>query len=693
MSKCEGCGIDLQDVTINEGGSIHCPECRLENFPTLVHDLSSSPTASIERNLRAIGRFRLQGIAGEGGFGRVFAAWDEKLQRKVAIKIPKKLVDLDKTNFLREAQAASKLRHPSIVTIYDVGSINDTIYIVSEFIDGPPLSQWLKTHTLSFDEACVLVERICDAVACAHEQGVIHRDLKPANTVMLAENPVILDFGLSYSRSQPQQSVSGEGMRVGTPGYMAPEQVTGEMDKIGTWTDTYAIGVILYELLTRRRPFSDRSSDLFKAIINDIPPAPRSINHTIPASLQAICMKAISKAPEDRYSSASALADDLRAFRTGNVISAFDGVDPRRMKLLVRRRLMLGTIATMSVGLIGSTAWIYRRSLLDYPTQRVLVKTMPENASLTWLPFDPYLGDYDSSQAIVTEGNRLTELPSGHYRVIIRANNQQCEVLRDVPNEQDENYAMAQFVPLSQSDWYFNDGIVELATISLVSLSPQNANMIRVGAGEAKLGRKAGMLAGVTRKVGPFLIDPTEVSRDDVLAVFPRWIADDPLAEDNSDRACVSFDVAVAYAEKVGKAIPTLWEYYWAATNQGTTDYPWGNNSRDGEPWRFDPQANQFDKTTNPPSIAGLYSGMGEWTTTPLPVIRRRNTGEPSPAQRATDFTNSLAQRAVAGLPTQLSRGISYIQTSGDKPDAFGFWGHKTLHPNFGFRCIKRLSQ
>jgi serine/threonine protein kinase/formylglycine-generating enzyme required for sulfatase activity len=277
--------------------------------------LAGSP-ALPDADPATIGRYRIDSRLGEGGFGRVFLAWDDELKRTVAIKVPRPNAFSSADGiklFLDEARMAAQLNHPGIVAVHDIGRQPDgSIYIVLEHVEGRRLSDLIKAGVLSLERMIGLMIRVADAAHHAHKLGLVHRDLKPANILVDSEgNPHITDFGLAV-HEDIQRFRSGE--VAGTVPYMAPEQVRGETHRLDGRTDVWALGIILYRILAGRRPFSGSLSELLDEIRYRDPKPPRQINDTIPKELERICLKCLAKRMSDRYNSALDLADDLRVF-------------------------------------------------------------------------------------------------------------------------------------------------------------------------------------------------------------------------------------------------------------------------------------------------------------------------------------------------------------------------------------------
>jgi formylglycine-generating enzyme required for sulfatase activity len=266
---------------------------------------------------RPLGRFTLLGLIGQGTYGAVFRAHDDILDREVAIKLPRYSASGSSSTVatsLTEAKNAARLRHPAIVTVYDVVPLDDgTLFVVMEYVEGSTLRDELKAGPVAPERAAALIAQVAEALHYAHTKGFVHRDLKPANILIdRLGHPHVADFGLAvHEATRPGRS----GELAGTAPYMAPEQVRGEAHRLDGRTDVWALGVILYELLARRRPFTgpDREK-VFEEIVYREAKPPRQLESTVPRELERICLKCLSKRMTDRYPDAAELAEDLRGF-------------------------------------------------------------------------------------------------------------------------------------------------------------------------------------------------------------------------------------------------------------------------------------------------------------------------------------------------------------------------------------------
>jgi tetratricopeptide (TPR) repeat protein len=268
----------------------------------------------------------VEAVLGRGGMGVVYKAWHLRLNRPVALKMllaGAYALPEEQERFLREVEAVASLSHGNIVQVHDVGDLDGRPYFTMELVEGGSLAQKLAGAPQPAGQAAALVATLAKAIHVAHQSGIVHRDLKPANVLLTADGtPKITDFGLAR-RVEDNQGLTLSGVPVGTPSYMAPEQARGQKDAIGPAGDVYALGAILYEMLTGRPPFrAATAAETLHQVITLDPVPPSWLNHAMPRDLETICLKCLHKEPERRYTSAAALADDLMRFGEGRPIQA-----------------------------------------------------------------------------------------------------------------------------------------------------------------------------------------------------------------------------------------------------------------------------------------------------------------------------------------------------------------------------------
>jgi serine/threonine protein kinase len=273
--------------------------------------------------------------------GVVYKAWQEELKRPVAVKVirsgefasPQEL-----SRFRTEAEAAARLQHPNIIQVHELGEAQGNPYVCLEYVAGGSLAQYLGGRPQLPNEAAGLVEQLAQAMDHAHRRGIVHRDLKPSNILLsIADSPSelrtqhsglctfipkVTDFGLAKLLDADQRQTM-DGALLGTAPYMAPEQAHGRVRDVGPAADVYALGAILYELLTGRPPFRGESmQETLDQVRTQEPVAPRRLNPGLPKDLETICLKCLEKDPPRRYASSGALADDLQRWTRGEPVHA-----------------------------------------------------------------------------------------------------------------------------------------------------------------------------------------------------------------------------------------------------------------------------------------------------------------------------------------------------------------------------------
>ena len=357
-----------------------------------VADMVEESKPEIARGQR-LGYYEIIAPLGAGGMGQVFLATDTRLKRKVALKLLPNEYTADKIllrRFEQEAQTASALNHPNIITIYEVSTEGNLNFIATEFIDGQTLRQKLRGVGLPFKETLEIAQQVASALVAAHQAGIVHRDIKPENIMIRPDGLVkVLDFGIAKLSAQMSEGIDREadtinqgmtqpGIILGTLHYMSPEQVRGL--RVDARSDIFSVGTVLYEMLTGQGPFvKPTKSDVIAAILQETPPPLAQVRDDIPTELQRIVTKALQKDNESRYQTSKDLLLDLKSLSKELEITAHTGrISPQTQEAVIhttnvvttRRFSLAQTLALLlAVGLAISAAWwfAFKRNAPAYP--------------------------------------------------------------------------------------------------------------------------------------------------------------------------------------------------------------------------------------------------------------------------------------------------------------------------------------
>lgn len=362
----------------------------------------------------SFGRYRILRRIGRGGMGTVYLARDGLLDRQVALKIPR--IGRDENTlarFRREARIAATFTHPNLCPVFDIGQHDGVDYLTMPFLRGEPLSDRLAREGPSIGpgEAAGIAAKVARALQCAHEAGVIHRDLKPAN-IMLDDRgePIVMDFGLALRETPRELRETAEGVLLGTPAYLPPEQVGGDRGDATPRSDIYSLGIILYEMLAGRPPYRGRMQDLLLRILAGEPEPPSAYCPGLDPDLERICLTAMAKEPANRFPSMATFADALDGWLRGDRTSP--SPNPRsKPRPLVRRP----AIIALAAALLGAIA-IFAASSRG-PSRRPAPSALGFRSGTTWAGrflFRPPIADYDGDVEVVV-AERLGNSFRGTY--------------------------------------------------------------------------------------------------------------------------------------------------------------------------------------------------------------------------------------------------------------------------------------
>lgn len=533
-----------------------------ETFP----DLAGLPQRLAEfRILREIGR---------GGMGVVYLAEDEVLKRPVALKVlpPASGDPAGPERFRREAQAVARLAHPGIVQVFRTGEDGDRSYIAMEFVDGENLRARLGQRPKVPDAAALreltrIVSEIADALDHAHRQGVIHRDVKPSNILLAKDGRARLsDFGVA--RIVTEQTISSPGDLAGSYPYMSPEQARLRSVDIDHRTDIFSLGVVLYELLTGRRPFDGATpQDIVRALSELEPTRIRALNPKVPADLETICLKALEKSPGDRYQTAAHLAADLRCFLSGAPILARPPTLARRLVRLAQRRRRLAATVAFAVVLLGASLLLWRQRQAWVEAHAALSVHADGAPALHAFLARPNGPGFSPPQPLGDLPLRRLLLPPGPCRLLVAAD--------------DQSFA--------EYDLVLRAGVAVELDARVTPMNAAPPGMLRFGDSPSAASFKdplTGVRTTGSIALDPFLIDDAPVTNAQYRAFLQARGGEDPAFWRSfpdfasiADRPVVDLtrDEMEAYARWAGKRLPTFYEWVLAAQAPDGRRRPWGD--------------------------------------------------------------------------------------------------------------------
>jgi serine/threonine protein kinase/tetratricopeptide (TPR) repeat protein len=375
-----------------------CPECRAlaEEIRAEIDGLGAQLGFGPPPLPEAVGPFAIRRLIGEGGQALVYEAEQDNPQRRVALKVLRGghlASHREISQFQREVKTLARLHHPSIVTVYQAGRTTEgQYYIAMELVDGQPLDRYVALQQLSLEERIDLCQRICASVQYAHEQGVIHRDLKPSNILVQQDGiPRILDFGIARLTHAgiTQETRTRSGVIKGTPRYMSPEQLQGAVETIDHRSDVYALGVILFEVLTGESPFAIEGATIeaMRAVGRGEPKRAGEIDPRLRGGIEAIIGKALESDPSRRYPSVHELGEDLRRYLAGTRIAARPMSRLRRFSRHIPKRRLAAVVGFAAVSLLALIIW--NRSHVPYDPERAKHDMAMAWAQLLVTPGEP----------------------------------------------------------------------------------------------------------------------------------------------------------------------------------------------------------------------------------------------------------------------------------------------------------------
>jgi serine/threonine protein kinase/formylglycine-generating enzyme required for sulfatase activity len=696
--------LNVEAETLDE---VECPSCH-SRF-SLSSDEQS--TAIVTPGL-TVAHFEIVHMLGEGSFGTVYKAWDTELHRFVALKIPREGRITSETSklFLREARAAAGIAHPNVVAVYEMGMHQDTFYIVSELIEGITLSEYLKGRVLEPREAAELLVKLLSGVKVFHDKGIIHRDLKPGNILLDSTNePHISDFGLARQENSNDVTITQSGRIVGTLLYMPPEQARGENRSLSLRSDIYAMGVILYEVLTGQRPFKSTSSrTLLYSILTEEPVRPRAIRKNVPLDLETICLKAMEKDPARRFGSAAEMAADLTRYLENKPILSRPASRLERLWRFVNRHRLASGLTAVIIPLTILVAYLLMRpapvKVVRGPSETRIVESkplthavrfrysltgsrVPPNALADWtiLPLDKRRREPLQNEAIYVQHAATVEeqLPPGEYLVVVNVEGFGFhEVYRFVP--EDPTALVQSRYP--QGRWEVDeDGTLLMPEVFIRNSADVTNDMILVPAGTYEMGDGIGNRLKHFQTVSGFFVDPHEVSASQ----FERFASlQDAYSFPKEQYAvCVQWSAAVAYAEYLGKRLLKEAEFEYLARDLGRSAFPGGDEpaiKRD-ELWGYPEVGKPKADRMNSLPVFGLHSNVAEWTDS----LDNAYPGMPDFGLEAERMMNKQANRIVRGGPATLGTNDREQNMWGESTSYREAWNISAVDSEIGFRCAR----
>lgn len=476
--KCLDCGRPIP----LEAPAGFCPHCEMAGAIAL-SPIAEAASPAFGRPLRYFGDYELIDEIARGGMGVVYKARQISLNRTVAVKMiltGRRPMAVEVNRFRASTRAAAGLQHPNIVPIYEIGEQDGHDYFSMEFVEGPNLAQVVRDNPLPADRAANYVRTIAEAVHYAHERGVLHRDLKPSNILLdPLDQPRVTDFGLAKNLSSDPE-LTEAGQVLGAPSFIPPEQAAGLTEEVGRHSDVYALGGILYYLLTGHPPFAAETPVATIArVLHHDPVAPRKLNPNIPQKLENICLKCLEKRPQRRYATAKDLSDELGRFQRNEPIQAGDRARDEDMGQPWYRRnyTIVGLISTIALLVIASVT--YWRTQLPEKSGRETVqssaqtnKALPQRDSTL-----PSRGDEANNLAQSAQANPRSQSSGGDIHQAAKDGDLEKvkALLKDHPNlvfTKDSDGRTA----LHFASYYGHNDVVELLLTNKAEIDAKDDN-------------------------------------------------------------------------------------------------------------------------------------------------------------------------------------------------------------------------
>jgi serine/threonine protein kinase/formylglycine-generating enzyme required for sulfatase activity len=701
----------------------------LDGHPTV--DRAES-TQFGDESFPVIPGFQVRALLGRGGMGIVYRAWQESCQREVAVKVlPPALAS--NTRLLRrvrnEAAMAAKIKDAHVLPVYDAPEIQGVPVIIMQLVDGHDLSRIIRdrrhvkqgeaardTHPWAFVDDAAYLERVLPlldqlvaAVTALHTNAekVVHRDIKPSNVLVGNDGRIWLsDFGLARLQDQGLSTLPGQ--IIGTLGFAAPEQTRGEGGG-DLRCDVFSLGATLYQALTLELPYGRSGANE-----NSPPPArPSRLQPLIGMAYDPVILKALEVDRGKRYPSAAELLEAWRQVRQGPV--RFPGLGDWLSDVATEAKrhpaaMSAGVLAVACAVLLGAMA--LRPGTPDSkpgvpPTpsphspvvqappkvfRNVMVVSEPPGARIALVPLSPDDGNPQMLEIIRPKGVTPMKVPAvavGEYLVVAALPDGRFhEVYRGVPREGDMPPRAPRRFATPQED-----GSVKLGTI-VIPPADVSHGMAHFKGGSFQVGCKELNLPLHSVEVSDYYLDPTEVTVAEYRRQYSDWPKRrvTPVPPDSHAVNYVTFWEAAAYAERVGKRLPDEAEYEYAATNRGTTRFPWGNNQGLIGKWPLGPTREpSFDRSSSALPTFGLFSNVVEWTTSwnlPYDLADMARRGIPPPPPEMV-----RESRIVRGGPWCVIQGSPDPKGKDSDAEWLPQWrvGVRCddVHPGLGFRCAR----